>query len=136
MDWIFAYFHDEGKSPDNAEEMIRGLHENFGRILDHYAHTIPFYEITHEMGAEDWDDFATLFRVREVLPKVKEAVDEYTDFLRQNNYHAPKECEAVQRFWEINKEWFDAEHHEGMNLKARIVKYDPTFRSEPAPSPK
>ena len=136
VNWIIKSFYNEGVSPEKGEEAIKGLHQNLGRILNHYDQTIPFYEITQEMGAEDWDDFAILFRVREVLPKVKEVFDEYSAYLMENNYYAPKDSEIVRRIWNINKEWFDAEHHQGMNLKARIEKYDPTFRSELAPLPK
>lgn len=136
IDWNIQIFYDKGMSPERGEGLIGGLHQNLVRIINHYDQTIPFYDITQEMGAEDWDDFAVLFKVREVLPKVKEVFDEYADFLRKNNYHAPKETEVVRRIWDVNNGWFDAERHQGLNLKARIMKYDPTFNPEPATSPK
>jgi hypothetical protein len=130
IEWCILYFFNEGLSREASEEKIGKLYQNIERITDHDANKIPFLEITQEMAAEDWDDFAILFRIREILPKVKEAVDRHTDFLRSHNYYAKEDSGVVRIFLQVWGERFNAEQHQGMDLKARIEKYDPKFRSE------
>ena len=134
IDAIIKIFESEGISQEEGEELISGLYENYCRVQNHYDNVVPFYEITQEIEATDWGDFVILFRVREVLPKFKAFIDEYVAYLRANNYHTPKGCEILEKFDVIHAELFEAENYNGMNLKKRIEKYDPNFKSEPAQS--
>jgi len=132
MDCIIELFKLKNIPPEKAEKAISRLYQNFGRIQYHYDNVVPFCEITLEMRAEDRDDFAILFRVREILPKFKRFIDEYIDYLRKNKYYTPEESGILRRFDDIHAELFDAEQYQGMNLRARILKYDSAFKSEPA----
>ena len=133
LDQGIFYFSGRKQSSEEGEVSIAKLHEIFNHIQDHYD-SVPFYEITQEMEAEDWDDFASLFRVREVLPNLKAVIGAYVLFLRQNEYYAPEETAIAKKMRDNLKELFEAGHYKGVIFRERIVQYDPSFKSEPAPN--
>ena len=61
------------------------MNENY-QLLDDTYYTINFREIEEEMDEHDKDDFHTLFEVRDILPKLKIAIDNYGRHAENNNY--------------------------------------------------
>ena len=135
INWVFPNFQ-ENFDQINLEHELPNVYKNFENIQRHYDKVVPFYEISREMEARDWDDFAVLFRVRDFLPKFREFLDDYVYFLRDNNYYAPRGSEIDKRREDIWAELFDAESYQGMTLKDRMMKYDADFLQKPAPSQK
>ena len=117
-------------SSNEGGVVLEDLVGYFTEIEDHYKNKIPFGEIVHEISSEDWDDFAPLFKVREVLPTVGLAVRSYADFVRKNGYSVSKSSEVSQNFWKATREWDAADYHKGKRLKEIIVLYDPCFVSD------
>lgn len=135
LDAGILYFEIENLSSEKGESGIKRLKDTFKEFEHNYNEVVPFYEITQEMTTGDWDDFAILFRVREVLPKVKIFIDEFTTFLRENNYYASNDSDMRKRYAEIRKEWRGAEEYDGKTFCQHIQKYVQRFGSTPAQLP-
>jgi len=118
----------EGKGEEYFGECMGPFVQGIEKVKRHYEETIPFREIVTEMDAEDWDDFALLFRVREILPLWINAWEAYFQFGRKNNYAVPKDSPADLDVSEAENMLAEAEYSkEGKSLLDIILKYEPSF---------
>lgn len=130
LDWAIQIFMRKGITSEKGEEYITILYQDLQILQDHYENVIPFNEIIHEMEAQDWDDFAVLFKAREFIPRLKAFIDEYVEYLRANNYHTPENIEILGKFNALLSSIYDTKFHKGVDFRNRILKYDPDFRAE------
>ena len=99
IDWMLIRFKKGSLDKNKGEECISDMHQLYGAITTHY-NSIDYYAIVSEMESEDYDDFATLFKTREILRKFGQTINRYAEFARVNNYRV-SEDEGVATFCKI-----------------------------------
>jgi len=93
-------------SPEKAEETCKDFEVDFEWLKSKYD-GIDFKGLEAEIEEPDKDDFSTLFKTRELLPKLKSALDNLIKYLREHNYKIsdkdPVYAEAELAIVRINK---------------------------------
>ena len=121
-----------GCNPEKAETTLSGIEESLKQMQQQYG-CINFTEILAEIGDEDKEDFATLFRTREVLPKLHTAVQNFVAFVKNKNYKVSAEDETYRKLDDTLTEIKDADSHQGCRYRARIRSLENHLnKSEPA----
>ena len=109
----------EGTTREEGEKYIGWIYDNFIQMQQRYVE-INFEEIQTEMDKTDFDDFATLFRTRDILPKLKNSIDKFSTFARNHNYNVSKKEQVYQELFGRVDEIIQADNHEGIRYKIRI----------------
>jgi hypothetical protein len=115
----YTFCASENTSRESQEENIEGLYRNLKQMQDSYA-TINFGELESEMDKRDSEDFATLFRTREALPKLKKAIDDFVAFVRSHEYKVSRDEIVYCQLGEAISQIVQADAHKGVRYRARI----------------
>lgn len=105
----------------DKEESIENIRQIYKRMTDWYAQ-INFDELKKEMGEEDKNDFAALFKTREILARLKIPLENLLLFA-QNNKRPIGEDEPIYTTpYEIQQEIIGADNYGGRRYRERIEK--------------
>jgi len=122
----------EGTTREQGEKYIGWIRDNFVQMHQRYAE-IDFEGIRAEMNEPDFDDFATLFKTRDILPKLKDSIDKFVTFVRNHNYDVSKEEQVYQELSGRIDEIIQADNHKSIRYRTRIKHLENLLKeSEPA----
>ena len=105
-------------STERGEELLSRLQGIFSKIDGLYG-TIDFDELERENAQKD-NDFATLFRTREILPRLQSAIAQLSDYSRSHHYHVTTGNETYRVISELQQELTNADHQRGVSYRARL----------------
>jgi hypothetical protein len=109
-------------SNEDIEKNIKGLYERFSRLQKWYQQ-INFNEL-EEAIEEDYEDFSTLFKVREELPKLEKAIDNFVFFVRSNSCSVSKDDAAYENLRKARRAICEADNYKGISYRLRIRKLE------------
>lgn len=115
------FLTQKGNTKNDGESYIVIINKNYQQISDWYM-GINFKEINKEIDGNEKDkkDFATLFKVRELLPQLRQTIDEYIAFARNHQYSVPEDKVPYQRVEGCIKKMLCADAHNGVRYRDRI----------------
>lgn len=123
LDNYVFFLTREGNTKNDGESHIAVINRNYGQISGWYAQ-IDFEGIKREIDKGDAEDFATLFNVRELLPKLRQALDEYITFARNHQYHVPENESLHQRIISYTNQMCRLDAHNSVRYRDRIRNYE------------
>jgi hypothetical protein len=107
----------ENISNKDLEKYIKGLYESLGGIKEFYSQ-IDFKEL--EEAREEDEDFATLFKVREALPKLEKTINNFAFFVRNNGYSVSKDDEEYENLRKARIAIYEADNYKGIAYRLRV----------------
>ncbi len=109
-----------GLSAEETNDTINGLYQDYEFVSKHYS-AIDFAGLKKEMGEDDRNDFETLFRVRDMLPRLKQTIDELAIYFEESNHSVSQSL--VKKFESLIKELAQADDYNGVRYRTRILRH-------------
>lgn len=104
----------------NPEKYLSRILDRIQQMQQLYQ-GINFTEILAEMGEDDKDDFATLLRTRDALPRLKATANAFVAFVRERQYKISEHDETYLKLDQVLEEMKNADNYQGCRYRDRIV---------------
>jgi hypothetical protein len=113
-------------SKEKENGYFKRIEEQFARIHDLYSN-INFEELKAE-GYENDDDFATLFKTREILQRTRQSMNELERYVENHQYNAQRNTEPPQNTDLLVLELMKADRHQGVPYRMRIDRLEGNWK--------